>query len=55
MEYAKQELYPVKRQLIGDLAKLSVGYVPLGDEWSQMKMDIARALLKDDTLNDTEG
>ena len=29
--------------------------LPLGDEWSQMKMDIARALLKDDTLNDTEG
>ncbi len=29
--------------------------LPLGEEWSQMKMDIARALLKDDTLNDTEG
>ncbi|HWP21135.1 MAG TPA: penicillin-binding transpeptidase domain-containing protein, partial [Candidatus Cryosericum sp.] len=29
--------------------------LPLGDEWAQMKMDIARALLKDDTLNDTEG
>ncbi len=28
--------------------------LPLGDEWSQMKIDIARALLKDDTLNDTE-
>jgi peptidoglycan glycosyltransferase len=26
--------------------------LPLGDEWSHMKMDIARALLKDDTLND---
>ncbi len=29
--------------------------LPLGDEWSQMKMDIARAMLKEDTLNDTEG
>ena len=29
--------------------------LPLGDEWSQMKIDIARAMLKDDTLNDTEG
>jgi len=26
--------------------------LPLGDEWSQMKIDIARALLKDDTLNE---
>ncbi len=24
-------------------------------EWSQMKFDIARALLKDDVLNETEG
>lgn len=26
--------------------------LPLGDEWSQMKIDIARALLKEDTLNE---
>ncbi len=26
--------------------------LPLGTEWSQMKIDIARALLKDDTLNE---
>lgn len=29
--------------------------LPFGAEWTQMKFDIARALLKDDVLNSTEG
>lgn len=43
IEYANQELYPVKRQLIGDLAKLAGGYVPLGDEWAKIADTMAEA------------
>jgi cell division protein FtsI/penicillin-binding protein 2 len=34
---------------------LEIDLINLADEWSQMKFDIARALLKDDVLNETEG
>ncbi len=34
---------------------LEIDLTKVGDEWSQMKFDIARALLKDDVLNETEG
>jgi cell division protein FtsI/penicillin-binding protein 2 len=34
---------------------LEIDLTRLADEWSQMKFDIARALLKDDVLNETEG
>ena len=34
---------------------LEVDLTNLPDEWNQMKFDIARALLKDDVLNETEG
>ncbi|MPM79977.1 hypothetical protein SDC9_127020 [bioreactor metagenome] len=34
---------------------LEIDLTRLPDEWSQMKFDIARALLKDDILNETEG
>ena len=34
---------------------LEIDLTRLPDEWSQMKFDIARALLKDDVLNETEG
>ena len=34
---------------------LEIDLTNLPDEWNQMKFDIARALLKDDVLNETEG
>jgi len=34
---------------------LEIDLTKLPDEWNQMKFDIARALLKDDILNETEG
>ena len=34
---------------------LEIDLTKLADEWSQMKFDIARALLRDDVLNTTEG
>ena len=34
---------------------LEVDLTNLPDEWNQMKFDIARALLKEDVLNETEG
>ena len=34
---------------------LEIDLTRLPEEWSQMKFDIARALLKDDLLNETEG
>jgi penicillin-binding protein len=34
---------------------LEIDLTKVGDEWTQMKFDIARALLKEDVLNETEG
>ncbi len=43
LEYAKQNFYPVKRELISDIARLAEGYVPLGDDWSKIADSLADA------------